>query len=825
MTPTPDAVAIRTHLDRLFRRCAIVCPEAKFELAWTGTGRGAIDHASLFPATAEGIDTAVAEAARLNAECRNIYIGVNPRKASAPSKRSDADQVEAGFFCFVECDSTEGAKLLRTPPLPYSFAVTTGRRPHPRVHAFWELAEPITDFSTWAKLQEALGSYFHADTMIDSPRLLRLAGCVSYPRKDKIARGYQVELVTIRTCYPNGRDGDSERLPVDAATLAAAYAAQSTNRAESDSKAGDGRFNFKDRLDPEALIAEARSTKSGKVWRECMLKVTAHMVACGYDDWAILAIADRVTWDRYTVDQTRADLAKMIRGARKKWGDGADAEDEAEDFNAEPGWPEPDMSIARQGRRAPPEFPLGVCGPQWAAWIRQAADAAATPVEFVAAPLFAATSVLIGNARWAQATPGWSEPPHLWVGVVGDSGDGKSPGADCLLRDVLPQIEQSMSLDYPDKVRAWRVEMELAKAAEDIWKTEVRAAEKAKKAPPLPPVGMAPPEPQSPRLVQSDVTVEKVASLLATAAPKGLLIYRDELIGWIDSMVVYNAAGRSFWVESYGGRPFRVERQKNPEPIIVLRNAVGVFGGTQPDKLALLMRDPDDGLLGRVLWSWPEPISFRLGRATPGAEWAVSALDKLRELDLLPGRPPKPFMVRLADQAVTAMEAFGQQMQHRQKRASGLLRSSFGKARGHALRLSLVIEYLVWCGLESMSPPPNRISVGAFDAAAGLVADFFIPMAERVYGDAAVPEVERLAATLARWVLEKAPPREPVNAREIRRKARLPGLREAAKVKLAIDALVEAGWLRPASSNVGQGGRLLVAYSINPGLKGASREE
>ena len=37
------------------------------------------------------------------------------------------------------------------------------------------------------------------------------------------------------------------------------------------------------------------------------------------------------------------------------------------------------------------------------------------------------------------------------------------------------------------------------------------------------------PEPKSPRLRQHDVTIEKVAALLGTAAPKGLLIWRDGL--------------------------------------------------------------------------------------------------------------------------------------------------------------------------------------------------------------------------------------------------------------------------------------------------------
>jgi hypothetical protein len=36
-----------------------------------------------------------------------------------------------------------------------------------------------------------------------------------------------------------------------------------------------------------------------------------------------------------------------------------------------------------------------------------------------------------------------------------------------------------------------------------------------------------------------NLTVEKVACLLATSAPKGLLICRHELAGWIDSVASY----------------------------------------------------------------------------------------------------------------------------------------------------------------------------------------------------------------------------------------------------------------------------------------------
>jgi hypothetical protein len=116
---------------------------------------------------------------------------------------------------------------------------------------------------------------------------------------------------------------------------------------------------------------------------------------------------------------------------------------------------------------------------------------------------------------------------------------------------------------------------EFAKAARERWVKEVRAAERLGALPPPPPLSAAL-EPQAPRLRQHDVTIERVATLLATAAPKGLLIVRDELAGWIEGMRSYNRAGRAFWIEAYGGRSYRVERQKHPEPIVVPRLAVAV---------------------------------------------------------------------------------------------------------------------------------------------------------------------------------------------------------------------------------------------------------
>ena len=475
-------------------------------------------------------------------------------------------------------------------------------------------------------------------------------------------------------------------------------------------------------------------------------------------------------------------------------------------------WGDPDMSVMRLNRRPPPPLPLIVFGPAWEQWIITTAEAAGCPQDYVAMPLLTSASALIGNARWAQATPAWAEPPHLWACGVGDSGDGKSPGGDCIFRDVLPELERRMQGDFPDRHRDWRAAAERAVASREAWEKEVRIAVKQGAAAPLPPEP-PPPEPQAPRLRQNDVTIEKVATLLATAAPKGLLIVRDELAGWLGGMNQYHDAGRAFWIEAYGGRPYRVERQKYSLPIDIPHLVVAAYGGTQPEKLSGLLKEADDGLFSRVAWAWPEPIPFQLGRRAPHADWAIDALDCLRLLDLggplISGGNPRPVYVPLAEATWPMLEEFGREMQAQQTKAGGLMRSAFGKARGLALRISLVLEMLWWCASDGMALPPSMISERAFVAAAMLVGEYFMPMAERVYGDAAASQTDRNAATLAKWIVKERA--EEVYVRHLQRIVRLPGLKVADDIH---DALIAADWLHEPPARPGKRPRM--AYPVNP---------
>jgi hypothetical protein len=60
----------------------------------------------------------------------------------------------------------------------------------------------------------------------------------------------------------------------------------------------------------------------------------------------------------------------------------------------------------------------------------------------VAAGLIATASAWIGNARHVGATATWTEPPHLWLALIGVPSTGKTPA----LRAV---VEASRAIAHP----------------------------------------------------------------------------------------------------------------------------------------------------------------------------------------------------------------------------------------------------------------------------------------------------------------------------------------------------------------------------------------
>ena len=488
-------------------------------------------------------------------------------------------------------------------------------------------------------------------------------------------------------------------------------------------------------------------------------------------------------------------------------------------FNPMSDWSAPDNSIICPDRPSAPvmtaaEFDT-VFGP-WADWLRTAAEVKGAPVDFVALALLSTASAIVGNTRWAVPWDGWKEPPIIWGMLIGDPSSGKSPALDALL-DPVKQIDNALSAEYLTNRQEWADKDEVAKLILAKWKSDAKAAiaegeEPAEK----PKDANAGTPPVRGRIRITDTTTEKAAALMSDGW-RGLLLSRDELSGWLGSMDRYSGGGdRPFWLESYGGRSFTVDRKNSPEPIMVDHLSIAILGGTQPDKLdSLLLHSDDDGLLARFLTVYPSQVPLRRPTTALDTDRMQMALERLRALEPFTDEQgeQRPFILHLNEPAQEALQAFREQCSEWEGAAAGLMKSHIGKLPGMAVRVATVLALLDYAaGGEQVSD----INQGHLGRACHYVGEHMRQHAHRAYGAASMPREVRAASRIGEIIMAEG--LRQISTREIQRK-RLAGLQSAKEIGPAFAVLQDAGWIAPIQQ--GGLGRPSKTFAVNPHLEGS----
>jgi hypothetical protein len=107
--------------------------------------------------------------------------------------------------------------------------------------------------------------------------------------------------------------------------------------------------------------------------------------------------------------------------------------------------------------------------------------------------------------------------------------------------------------------------------------------------------------------VFKDFTIETLAVNLEHNE-KGLIVFNDELKGWISKMNAPNSAGdEDNWLESFNGNSITVNRMGR-EPLRVDRTSINVLGGIQPSRLSSITSGgrSESGFMDRLLFFYPE---------------------------------------------------------------------------------------------------------------------------------------------------------------------------------------------------------------------------
>jgi hypothetical protein len=211
--------------------------------------------------------------------------------------------------------------------------------------------------------------------------------------------------------------------------------------------------------------------------------------------------------------------------------------------------------------------------------------------------------------------------PNLWGAVIGRPGQLKSPAVNEAMKP-LKKLAAEAGEEFKDTKADTEAAAQILQPNQRALKTNAQAAAKKNDDGKLTEIQADLSELNRSledavitkrRYIVNDATVEMVGVLL-NENPRGLLLHRDELSGWLRSMDKVGREGdREFYLESWNGSGSHSYDRIGRGSLDVEALTLSVFGTIQPGKLqsyingALRTGAGDDGLLQRMqVMVWPE---------------------------------------------------------------------------------------------------------------------------------------------------------------------------------------------------------------------------
>jgi hypothetical protein len=325
-----------------------------------------------------------------------------------------------------------------------------------------------------------------------------------------------------------------------------------------------------------------------------------------------------------------------------------------------------------------PPFPLEALPRTLRRLVEEASVAIGCPPEFIAVPMLTTLGAAIGNSRVLVVKRGWTESALLYTVIVGDPGDKKSPALEIATAPAWDK-QAELKLCYDEAMERYGCEQEQEEAEGDD-----EAHDPAE-------------EPTLRRTTVVNTTVEALVALHADNL-RGLLSSNDELSGWVRQMDQYKGRGsdRQFWLSNWGNRPWVQDRKK--ETFVIPRVFVALTGAIQPEILPEIKNNREDGLMDRILVSFPDAVPSRW-RDDEISEEAMADYKKIYddlfalEMDLDDNGNPEPRRVTFTPSAkqtfIDAVNALAEERE--QPEFPDYFKGPWSKMEAYLARLSLVL--------------------------------------------------------------------------------------------------------------------------------------
>jgi hypothetical protein len=451
---------------------------------------------------------------------------------------------------------------------------------------------------------------------------------------------------------------------------------------------------------------------------------------------------------------------------------------------------------------AAPPFPLDAFPAVVADHVHAVAESVYCPVDYPAVATLAAASAAIGGAFVAKIKASFFQGAGLYCAIVGDPSAKKSPPIKHVLRPI--QTEQSARMEALREKYGDRGDGKLP----DLYKHGEG------------------------ELFVSDVTVEKLGEMLRQQ-PRGLLLYKPELVGWLLGQNQYKAKGtgsdRSFFLEVYDSEPITIHRKNMlGGAVYVSRPSLTMVGATQPEVVREFFARKD-GLSERILWSYPTPLPARGERwyETPqelSDRWAAV----LNCLWTIPMRHPEDGQTRPRGRMLPLSRTDGREawQEFTDQLAATMvdpdfpawMKSAYGKFEGTCARLAMILQLLDGAaGGSSMCTDELR---GPWIRAAARMCFYFGSHALRVQqACGADPRLEG-AKRILLWIKEGEARSEFTRSELWQSLRRNPLFRRPEDLSAPLVALISRNAIRAKrqGGEAGAGRPATAAYEVNPAL-------